>query len=55
MTEKNDKTPGRVGVIVAMTAELEALLRILSDRREEERSGFRFHIGRAGGRDVVAM
>ena len=55
MTEKNDKTPGRVGVIVAMKAELEALLRILSDSREEERSGFRFYLGKAGGRDIVAM
>ncbi len=43
------------GVIVAMTAELEALLRIMSEPVVEERSGFRFHVGRVGGRRVVAM
>lgn len=44
-----------VGVIVAMDAELEALLRVMSDGREEVRSGFIFHVGRVGGRRVAAM
>lgn len=51
MTENNNT----IGVIVAMTAELEALLHILDDRRTEERSGFCFHLGRVGERRVVAM
>lgn len=44
-----------IGVIVAMTSELEALLRILDDAAVEEHSGFRFHTGRVGERRVVAM
>ncbi len=43
-----------IGVIVAMDAELGALSGVLSEEVVEERSGFRFNLGRVGRRRVVA-
>ncbi len=45
----------KTGIIVAMESELDALLRVFSEPRVEERSGFVFHTGRVGETDVVAM
>lgn len=45
-----------IGIIVAMGKELNLLLPLLENRLEpEEINGFRFHCGRIGSHDVVAM
>ncbi len=55
MSNSSSHSKSTVGVIVAMTAELQALLHSLDNPVEECLSGFKFHVGTIGGRRVVAM
>ena len=45
----------RIGIIVAMSKELELLLPMLQDSEESRMSGFVFHRGKMGKHDVMVM
>ena len=44
-----------IGVIVAMGSEFRLVEALLADRREENFRGFRFVLGKVGGKEVVLM
>lgn len=51
----DDRRIKKIGVIVAMGAEFRLVEALLEEKKEEEISGFRFVLGKVGGKEIVLL